>query len=52
VHEIEEEQDIAIGAEAEGEFEFTSGSSDDDYHNPFLTSHLSHTTVRLAVLPP
>jgi hypothetical protein len=38
--EIEEQQDIAIGAvadvEAEGEFEFTSDSSDDDYHQPIL----------------
>jgi hypothetical protein len=38
VLETEEEQDTTIGAvadvEVEGEFEFTSGSSDDDYHQP------------------
>jgi len=38
VPEIEEQQDIAIGAfadaEAEGEFDFTSDSSDDDYQPP------------------
>jgi len=38
VPETEEQQDIAIGAfadaEAEGEFDFASDSSDDDYHPP------------------
>jgi hypothetical protein len=38
VPETKEEQDIAIGsvadAEAEGEFDFASDSSDDDYHLP------------------
>jgi hypothetical protein len=40
VPEIEEEQDIAIGAvadaQAEEEIEFASDSSDDDYHLPIL----------------
>ena len=40
VPEIEEEQDIAIGAvadvEAKEEIEFVSDSSDDDYHLPIL----------------
>ena len=40
VPEIEEQQDIAIGAvadaQAEEEIEFASDSSDDDYHLPIL----------------
>jgi len=50
VPETEEQQDIAIGAfadaEAEGEFDFASDSSDDDYRPPVTDLPLEHTTTR------
>jgi len=54
VPETEEQQDIAIGAfadaEVEGEFDFASDSSDDDYQPPVSDLPPEHMTTRQEAL--